>query len=108
MSGPTRQSISSGCSARLCAGSSTPGRQSKPRTQRGCGGVSRPARTPRRGPDLVIRLGGTPTSKVMNAWLAAAAAPTFLIDPDRMWRDEDQVASNVLVCDPQPLVEIGR
>ncbi len=57
------------------------------------------------GPDLVIRLGGTPTSKVMNAWLAAAAAPTFLIDPDRTWRDEDQVASNVLVCDPQPLVE---
>ncbi len=57
------------------------------------------------GPDLVIRLGGTPTSKVMNAWLAAAAAPTFLIDPDRMWRDEDQVASSVLVCDPQPLVE---
>jgi 2-succinyl-5-enolpyruvyl-6-hydroxy-3-cyclohexene-1-carboxylate synthase len=57
------------------------------------------------GPDLVIRLGGTPTSKVMNAWLAAAAAPTFLIDPDRIWRDEDQVASNVLVCDPQPLVE---
>jgi len=57
------------------------------------------------GPDLVIRVGGTPTSKVMNAWLAAAAAPTFLIDPDRMWRDEDQVASNVLVCDPQPLIE---
>src|SRR5438094_979032 len=47
----------------------------------------------------------TPTSKVMNAWLAAAAAPTFLVDPDRMWRDEDQVASNVLVCDPQPLIE---
>ncbi len=57
------------------------------------------------GPDLVIRLGSTPTSKVMNAWLAAAAAPTFLVDPDRMWRDEDQVASNVLVCDPQPLIE---
>ena len=52
------------------------------------------------GPDLVIRLGSTPTSKVMNAWLAAAAAPTFLVDPDR-----DQVASNVLVCDPQPLIE---
>jgi len=57
------------------------------------------------GPDLVIRLGSTPTSKVMNAWLAAAAAPTFLVDPDRMWRDEDQVASNLLVCDPQPLIE---
>ena len=57
------------------------------------------------GPDLVIRLGGTPTSKVMNAWLAAAAAPTFLIDPERTWRDEDQVASNVLACDPQALIE---
>src|SRR5215831_12240230 len=57
------------------------------------------------GPDLVIRLGGTPTSKVMSSWLAAASAPTFLVDPDRMWRDEEQVASNVLVCDPQALVE---
>ena len=57
------------------------------------------------GPDLVIRLGGTPTSKVLNSWLAAASAPTFLIDPHRQWRDEDQVASNVLVCDPQLLIE---
>ncbi|HEY6875794.1 MAG TPA: 2-succinyl-5-enolpyruvyl-6-hydroxy-3-cyclohexene-1-carboxylic-acid synthase [Candidatus Dormibacteraeota bacterium] len=57
------------------------------------------------GPDLVIRLGGTPTSKVLNSWLAAASAPTFLIDPHRQWRDEDQVASNVLACDPQPLIE---
>src|SRR6266702_7081477 len=40
------------------------------------------------GPDLVIRIGGTPTSRPMNAWLAAAAAPTFLIDPDHSWRDQ--------------------
>jgi len=57
------------------------------------------------GPDLVIRIGGTPTSKVLNSWLAAASAPTFLVDPYRQWRDEDQVASNVLVCDPQMLIE---
>jgi 2-succinyl-5-enolpyruvyl-6-hydroxy-3-cyclohexene-1-carboxylate synthase len=57
------------------------------------------------GPDLVIRLGGTPTSRVLNSWLAAASAPTFLIDPNRAWRDEDQVASDVLVCDPQALIE---
>ena len=57
------------------------------------------------GPDLVIRLGGTPTSRVLNRWLAAAAAPTFLIDPDRAWRDQDQVATNVMLCDPQPLLE---
>lgn len=57
------------------------------------------------GPDLVIRLGGTPTSRVLNRWLAAAAAPTFLVDPDRAWRDEDQVATSVMACDPQALLE---
>ncbi|MDQ6719192.1 MAG: 2-succinyl-5-enolpyruvyl-6-hydroxy-3-cyclohexene-1-carboxylic-acid synthase [Candidatus Dormibacteraeota bacterium] len=57
------------------------------------------------GPDLVIRLGGTPTSKVLSAWLAAASAPTFLIDPDHAWRDPDQVASHVVACDPQGLME---
>ena len=57
------------------------------------------------GPDLVIRLGGTPTSRVLNSWLAAASAPTFLIDPDRTWRDQDQVAGTVLACDPQGLLE---
>jgi len=57
------------------------------------------------GPDLVIRIGATPTSRVLNRWLAAAAAPTFLIDPDRAWRDEDHVATYVLACDPQPLLE---
>jgi 2-succinyl-5-enolpyruvyl-6-hydroxy-3-cyclohexene-1-carboxylate synthase len=57
------------------------------------------------GPDLVIRLGGNPTSRVLGAWLAAASAPTFLIDPDHSWRDPDQVASNVVACDPQGLLE---
>ncbi|HSS62611.1 MAG TPA: 2-succinyl-5-enolpyruvyl-6-hydroxy-3-cyclohexene-1-carboxylic-acid synthase [Candidatus Limnocylindrales bacterium] len=57
------------------------------------------------GPDLVIRLGATPTSRVLNRWLAAAAAPTFLIDPERAWRDEDYVATNVMSCDPQHLLE---
>src|SRR5258706_150092 len=41
------------------------------------------------GPDLVIRLGGMPTSRALNKWLAAASAPTFLIDPDHAWRDQD-------------------
>ncbi|HKW73167.1 MAG TPA: 2-succinyl-5-enolpyruvyl-6-hydroxy-3-cyclohexene-1-carboxylic-acid synthase [Candidatus Dormibacteraeota bacterium] len=57
------------------------------------------------GPDLVIRLGATPTSRVLNRWLAAAAAPTFLIDPDHAWRDEDHVATNVIACEPQPLLD---
>lgn len=57
------------------------------------------------GPDLVVRIGATPTSRVLNRWLAAAAAPTFLVDPDGAWRDEDHVATSVLACDPQPLLE---
>ena len=57
------------------------------------------------GPDLVIRLGATPTSRVLNRWLAAAAAPTFLIDPDHSWRDQDHVATGIMACDPQPLLE---
>ena len=57
------------------------------------------------GPDLVIRLGATPTSRALNRWLAAAAAPTFLVDPDRSWRDQDQVATHVMACEPQPLLE---
>jgi len=57
------------------------------------------------GPDLVIRIGAMPTSRVLNRWLAAAAAPTFLIDPDHAWRDQDHVATSVMACDPQPLLE---
>lgn len=57
------------------------------------------------GPDLVVRLGAAPTSRVLNRWLAAASAPTFLIDPDHAWRDEDHVATNVMACDAQPLLE---
>jgi 2-succinyl-5-enolpyruvyl-6-hydroxy-3-cyclohexene-1-carboxylate synthase len=57
------------------------------------------------GPDLVIRLGAMPTSPTLNKWLAAASAPTFLVDPDRAWRDQDHVATSVVGCEPQPLLE---
>jgi 2-succinyl-5-enolpyruvyl-6-hydroxy-3-cyclohexene-1-carboxylate synthase len=57
------------------------------------------------GPDLVIRLGAEPTSKVLNRWLTATSAPTFLIDPVREWRDQDHVAAHLLSCEPQPLLE---
>ena len=57
------------------------------------------------GPDLVIRVGATPTSRALNSWLAAASPPTFLIDPDHSWRDQDQVARHIVACDPQALLE---
>jgi 2-succinyl-5-enolpyruvyl-6-hydroxy-3-cyclohexene-1-carboxylate synthase len=59
----------------------------------------------KQGPDLVIRLGGMPTSSALNKWLAAASAPTFLIDPEHAWRDQDHVATSIVACDPQPLLE---
>jgi 2-succinyl-5-enolpyruvyl-6-hydroxy-3-cyclohexene-1-carboxylate synthase len=55
-------------------------------------------------PDLVIRLGASPTSKVLNAWLAEEPARTLLIDPDRAWPDPDVLATDVLRCDPLPLL----
>ena len=57
------------------------------------------------GPDLVIRLGGMPTSRALNKWLSAASAPTFLLDPNHAWRDQDHVSTNIVDCDPQPLLE---
>src|SRR4029077_4562020 len=46
-----------------------------------------------------------PTSRVLNRWLAAAAAPTFLIDPHHDLRDQDHRATGVRACAPQPLLE---
>src|SRR5258708_13482526 len=46
-----------------------------------------------------------PTSRALNKWLSAASAPTFLIDPDHAWRDHDHVATSIVDCDPQPLLE---
>src|SRR6202022_5186355 len=51
------------------------------------------------------RLGAMPTSPALNKWLAAASAPTFLIDPDHAWRDQDHVATNVVGWEPLPLLE---
>jgi 2-succinyl-5-enolpyruvyl-6-hydroxy-3-cyclohexene-1-carboxylate synthase len=58
----------------------------------------------RRRPDLVVRLGATPTSKALNAWLATQGVRTILIDPDRAWPDPDVVATDVFRCSPEPLL----
>src|SRR5205823_901279 len=97
-SGPPEPSVSR--APRAAAGPG-PGRRG-----RACPGADQrpPASEP--GPaGVAVRLGATPTSRVLNRWLAAAAAPTFLIDPDHSWRDQDHVATNVMACDPQPLLE---
>ena len=55
-------------------------------------------------PDLVVRVGATPTSKPLNRWLAASGARTFLVDPAG-WRDPDLAATDVLRCEPLAAVE---
>ncbi len=55
-------------------------------------------------PDLVIRVGATPTSKPLNQWLAAAGARTVLVAATG-WADPDRLATDVLRCDPAALLE---
>jgi 2-succinyl-5-enolpyruvyl-6-hydroxy-3-cyclohexene-1-carboxylate synthase len=55
-------------------------------------------------PDLVVRIGAPPTSKPLNQWLAAAQARTFLV-AEHGWPDPDRLATDLLRCDPLPVVE---
>jgi 2-succinyl-5-enolpyruvyl-6-hydroxy-3-cyclohexene-1-carboxylate synthase len=55
-------------------------------------------------PDLVVRIGAPPTSKPLNQWLSAARARTFLV-AEHGWPDPDRLATDVLRCDPLPVIE---
>jgi 2-succinyl-5-enolpyruvyl-6-hydroxy-3-cyclohexene-1-carboxylate synthase len=55
-------------------------------------------------PDLVLRLGAPPTSKPLNQLLARSAPTTLVIDPAGGWRDPDQLAQEMIRCDPEPLL----
>jgi 2-succinyl-5-enolpyruvyl-6-hydroxy-3-cyclohexene-1-carboxylate synthase len=52
------------------------------------------------GPDLVLRLGATWASRVLNTWLAGLDARQVLVDPHGAWIDPDRTAEVVAVCDP--------
>src|SRR5260370_178628 len=53
----------------------------------------------------LARGAASPTARALNSWLAAASPPTFLLDPDHMWPDQDHLARHVVACDPQALLE---
>jgi 2-succinyl-5-enolpyruvyl-6-hydroxy-3-cyclohexene-1-carboxylate synthase len=57
------------------------------------------------GPDLVIRLGGPPTSKNLNRWLGSNRVPTIVIDADLPGRDPDRLATTTIPGDPLPVLE---
>lgn len=52
--------------------------------------------------DLVLRVGRTPTSKALAAWLRTAGE-VVLVDASGGWHDPDHVATRLLVCDPAQL-----
>lgn len=60
--------------------------------------------TRRLEPDLIIRIGGTPTSKALMQYLRAHRhAPQIIIDPHAAWHDPDFLATHWLQADPSRL-----
>ena len=54
-------------------------------------------------PDLVVRVGASPTSKVLRGYLRDAETRQVLVDPIGGWREATFTASDLLVCDPARL-----
>ncbi|HEX8074096.1 MAG TPA: 2-succinyl-5-enolpyruvyl-6-hydroxy-3-cyclohexene-1-carboxylic-acid synthase [Thermoleophilaceae bacterium] len=52
-------------------------------------------------PELVMRIGETPTSKPLRAWLSDARQ--VVVDPDGTWHDPGRNAERLERCDPQLL-----
>ncbi|MBA2326628.1 MAG: 2-succinyl-5-enolpyruvyl-6-hydroxy-3-cyclohexene-1-carboxylic-acid synthase, partial [Actinobacteria bacterium] len=55
-------------------------------------------------PDLVVRVGAPPTSKVTNAVALAADVPQVLVDPDRAWLDPGRAAAEAVAVDDDALL----
>jgi 2-succinyl-5-enolpyruvyl-6-hydroxy-3-cyclohexene-1-carboxylate synthase len=49
---------------------------------------------------VVLRLGGTWASRVVNTWLAGLDAEQIVVDPFRSWPDPDRTAAVAVGCDP--------
>jgi 2-succinyl-5-enolpyruvyl-6-hydroxy-3-cyclohexene-1-carboxylate synthase len=52
-------------------------------------------------PELVLRVGDTPTSKPLRAWLAAARQA--VVDPHAAWHEPTRAAERVVVASPEEL-----
>jgi 2-succinyl-5-enolpyruvyl-6-hydroxy-3-cyclohexene-1-carboxylate synthase len=49
-------------------------------------------------PQLVLRIGDTPTSKALRGWLASA--PQLVVDPHSAWHEPTRAAETLLAVDP--------
>jgi 2-succinyl-5-enolpyruvyl-6-hydroxy-3-cyclohexene-1-carboxylate synthase len=52
-------------------------------------------------PDLVMRIGDTPTSKPLRAWLAQSAQ--LVVDPHAVWHEPTRVAETIVQAAPAPM-----
>src|SRR3954454_14944600 len=52
-------------------------------------------------PELVMRIGDTPTSKPLRAWLAGSAQ--LVVDPHAVWHEPTRVAETIVQASPGPL-----
>jgi len=67
-----------------------------------------PAFTATHRPELAVRVGAGPTSKVLTQWLGLGlgeGVPQVLLDPDGAWPDPLRAASTRLTADPNALLE---
>ncbi|MFY9487455.1 MAG: 2-succinyl-5-enolpyruvyl-6-hydroxy-3-cyclohexene-1-carboxylic-acid synthase, partial [Solirubrobacterales bacterium] len=51
-------------------------------------------------PDLVIRVGETPTSKPLRAWLSSLSCDQIVIDPRGVWHEPSRIAAQIWQADP--------
>ncbi|QSG13843.1 2-succinyl-5-enolpyruvyl-6-hydroxy-3-cyclohexene-1-carboxylic-acid synthase [Halapricum desulfuricans] len=56
-------------------------------------------------PDVVVRFGASPTSKVLRHYLRDHAARQLVVDPAGGWREAEFTATDLLVADPTWLSE---
>jgi 2-succinyl-5-enolpyruvyl-6-hydroxy-3-cyclohexene-1-carboxylate synthase len=58
-------------------------------------------------PEVVLRLGLPPTSKVLGQWLASSEATQVSIHPDGAWLDPDRTAGLVVAAAPTEVCRLG-
>jgi 2-succinyl-5-enolpyruvyl-6-hydroxy-3-cyclohexene-1-carboxylate synthase len=56
-------------------------------------------------PEVVVRFGASPTSKVLRQYLEASDARQFLVDPAGGWREATFTATDLLAADPTRFAE---
>ena len=57
-------------------------------------------------PDVVLRFGASPTSKVLRQYLAGVDARQFVVDPAGGWREAEFTATDLVLADPDNLASV--